>query len=229
MLDAAYNHGVLRVVPVTLLVASFLTVEVHAQRSVATFQGHAAGVGASTGLNGGNLSSGFFSHSSLGSGGFSPQRGVANGVSPDSFHHRHRQNGVLFPYFVPAYDPFWYEPSENEEAIQPAAPVIEQNDQRQSFMGEKPVPKSQIIEIPSDERATARKPLPPTIFILMSGDKVESRQFLLTASDLSIKVGRYGRTVPLEMLNVDATIAANRERGIDLRIPTDRNEISLSF
>jgi hypothetical protein len=50
MMNAAYKQGVLRVVPVTLLVASFLTVEVHAQRSVATFQGHAAGLGASTGL-----------------------------------------------------------------------------------------------------------------------------------------------------------------------------------
>jgi hypothetical protein len=45
MMNAAYKQGVLRVVPVTLLVASFLTVEVHAQRSVATFQGHAAGLG----------------------------------------------------------------------------------------------------------------------------------------------------------------------------------------
>jgi hypothetical protein len=31
------------------------------------------------------------------------------------------------------------------------------------------------------------------------------------------------------LLNRDATIAVNRERGIDFRIPTDLNEISLSF
>jgi hypothetical protein len=31
------------------------------------------------------------------------------------------------------------------------------------------------------------------------------------------------------MLDIDATVTANRERGIDLRIPADRNEISLSF
>jgi hypothetical protein len=89
--------------------------------------------------------------------------------------------------------------------------VVEQRNDGQSLMREKPVPKSQITEIPSHGRATPRKPLPQTIFILMSGEKVESRQFLLTASDLSIKVGRYARTIPFDTLNVDATIAANRE------------------
>jgi hypothetical protein len=67
-------------------------------------------------------------------------------------------------------------------------------------MREKPVPKSQIIEIPSDGRATARKPLPATIFTLMSGEKLESA-FLLTASDLSIKVGRHARNIPLQTHN----------------------------
>ena len=32
-----------------------------------------------------------------------------------------------------------------------------------------------------------------------------------------------------EPLDIEATTAANHERGIDLRIPADRNEISLSF
>jgi hypothetical protein len=195
---------------------------------VATFQGHAAGVGASTGLNGGNLSSGFFSQRGVGNGGFFPQPGFANRFVLDRPHRHHRFDRFSYPYFLPDYGAFWYEPPD-EEAIEPAAPVTEQHNDSQSFVREKPVPKSQLIEIPSDGRATARKPLPPTIFILMSGEKLESRQFLLTASDLSIKVGRYARTIPLETLNMDATIAANLERGIDLRIPADRNEISLSF
>lgn len=224
----AYNHGVLRVLPVTLLVASFLTVEVHAQRSVATFQGHAAGLGASTGFNGRSVSGGFFSQRGVANGGFFAQPGFANRFVLNRSHRHHRLDRVLVPYFLSYYDPFWYEPPD-EEAVEAAAPVTEQHNDGQSFVRETPVPKSQIIEIPSDGRATARKPLPPTIFILMSGEKVESRQFLLTASDLSIKVGRYARTIPLDTLNVDATIAANRERGIDLRIPADRNEISLSF
>ena len=39
----------------------------------------------------------------------------------------------------------------------------------------------------------------------------------------------FQRTIPLDMLDINATIAANREREVDLRIPADRNEISLSF
>jgi hypothetical protein len=52
---------------------------------------------------------------------------------------------------------------------------------------------------------------------------------VLTASNLSLSIGRQERTVPLDVLDIDATIAANHVRGIDLRIPESRNEISLSF
>ncbi|MGA7927600.1 MAG: hypothetical protein WCA20_16615 [Candidatus Sulfotelmatobacter sp.] len=52
---------------------------------------------------------------------------------------------------------------------------------------------------------------------------------MITASLLSVSIDRRHRTVPLELLDVNATITTNHERGIDLRIPDDRNEISLSF
>jgi len=42
---------------------------------------------------------------------------------------------------------------------------------------------------------------------------------------LSVSIDRQQRTVPLEMLEINAAITANRELGIDLRIPADRNEI----
>jgi hypothetical protein len=58
---------------------------------------------------------------------------------------------------------------------------------------------------------------------------VETRRFLLTASVLSFSVDRQQRVVPIDMLDIDATVSANHERGIDLRIPVYRNEISLSF
>jgi hypothetical protein len=68
-----------------------------------------------------------------------------------------------------------------------------------------------------------------TIFVLATGERLEARRFMLTASDLAVVIDRQQRTIPLHMLDIDATVTANRERGIDLRIPTDRNEISLSF
>jgi hypothetical protein len=107
--------------------------------------------------------------------------------------------------------------------------VIEQRDGSQLGNQEKPAPKSQIIDIPGTSRSTAAKILAPTVSILKDGERLESREFLLTASDLSLKVDHYRRTIPLQMLNVDATIAANRERGLNFRIPADRTEITLSF
>jgi len=69
----------------------------------------------------------------------------------------------------------------------------------------------------------------PAIFILANGEQMETRRFLLTASVLTLSVDRRQRDVPFEMLDINATISANRERGIDLRIPADHNEISLGF
>ena len=71
--------------------------------------------------------------------------------------------------------------------------------------------------------------LPPTIFILANGERLETRRYVLTASNLSVSIDRQQRTVPRDLLDINATITANHERGIDLRIPVDGNEISLSF
>jgi hypothetical protein len=91
------------------------------------------------------------------------------------------------------------------------------------------LPKSQFIEIPSAANAAAPKMPPPAVFILASGERLEARRFVLSASLLSVSIDRRQRNVPLAMLDLQATISANHERGIDLRIPDDRNEISLSF
>jgi hypothetical protein len=93
---------------------------------------------------------------------------------------------------------------------------------------EPPIPKAQVIEIPGVANPNA-KALPPTIFILANGERLETRRFVLTASLLSVSIDRHQRTVPLDMLDINATVSTNHERGIDLRIPDDRNEISLSF
>jgi hypothetical protein len=37
------------------------------------------------------------------------------------------------------------------------------------------------------------------------------------------------RTIPLTAINLDATTAANRGRGIDLKFPKNKSEIMLSF
>jgi len=91
------------------------------------------------------------------------------------------------------------------------------------------VHKPLVIEVPGAANSTFGKSLPPTIFILANGERLETRRFVLTASNLSISIDRQQRIVPTGMLDLKATISANQQCGIDLRIPYDRNEISLSF
>jgi hypothetical protein len=125
---------------------------------------------------------------------------------------------------VPYDEPFDYEQPETEAVTNaPVPPVVIPQTPAP------PVPKAQVIEIPVVANSTAVKMLPPTIFILANGERLETRRFLLTANNLSFSIDRRQRTIPLDGLDLDATIAANQERGIDLRIPADRNEISLSF
>lgn len=133
--------------------------------------------------------------------------------------------------FFPYDEPIDYAQTDAEAGTDGAAPlaVILRPDGRPLREPEAPAPKPLVIEIPAVANSSAAKMLPPTIFILENGERVETRRFVLTASVLSFSVDRQQRIVPFDMLDISATISANQERGIDLRIPADRNEISLSF
>ena len=185
----------------TLLVAFVLNGSLQAQRAGATFHGN-------TGRQ--PVHSGFAGH-----------RGFQiRGVPPSGFH-RHDSFGS---YFVLYDEPFGYEQPEAEAVTNgPVPPVVVPP------TPEPPIPKAQVIEIPGVANSTTAKALPPTIFILANGERLETRRFVLTASLLSVSIDRRERTVPFDMLDLNATITTNHERGIDLRIPADRNEISLSF
>ena len=131
-----------------------------------------------------------------------------------------------YPYFLPDD---WYDgDGQYDEAPADGAPpqVIVQRVREERPA--QPLPPAQVINIPSTGSAVA-KSLPPTVFILTNGERLESDRFVLTAKSLSVNVHRSLRTIPLDMLDIDATLAANRDRGIDLRIPNDRNEVSLRF
>jgi hypothetical protein len=204
-----------------LLVSSVLTGSLQAQEAVATFQRHAAGLSTFSALFGQRSSST----------GFSPCLGLPNGVFETCLRSRRdRQYASLLPYYASNYQPFWYEQSDARPASTAALPVvIEQRAHGPASSGEKPMAKSQVIEIPGATNSTAAKSLPPTIFLLTNGERVESHQFLLTVSNLSVSVDRHRRRIPLDMLDIEATKAANRQRGINLQIPADRNELVLSF
>jgi hypothetical protein len=92
-----------------------------------------------------------------------------------------------------------------------------------------PPAEPKIIEVPGVSNQTPAKPLPPTVFILSNGERLETKRFLLRANELSVTIDRHQRTIPLDQVNLEATMAANRDRGINMEIPADPNEISLRF
>jgi hypothetical protein len=208
-----YNLLMPRAALPILLIACILAGSMQAQRRGAMFRGNRGGVQAHSGI--------------VGQGRFFPRRALF----ANHFQHRHFNDGaVLVPYPYP-YDDYGYEQPYSEVAAQgPVAPDgVPPTDERASRTPDAPVPKAQVIEIPVAQDSAAAKTVPPTIFLLTNGERLESRRFVLTASHLLVSIDRQQRTVPLEMLDLNATISSNHERGIDLRIPADRNEISLSF
>jgi hypothetical protein len=203
----------LRAVTLTLLTVSLVMACAQAQRMGAGLHGSvaAAPTARSAFAASGHLGNGFAKRGPL-------------------FHDHHRLGSRRF--FYPYYFPYAYYPY--DEAIDDErtyAEVVECEAEPKviSPAPEAPVPKSQLINIPSAANAAPAKPLPPTIFILANGEQVETTRFLLTAANLSVNLAHRLRTIPLDQLDLDATITANSERGVDLRIPVDQHEVFLRF
>ncbi len=138
------------------------------------------------------------------------------------FHH-HRAGAFYYPYLFPYDEPFAYESPYTEVIEREPAPVVAQ------VVAPQPPIEPKVIEVPGAANQAPAKPLPPTLFILKNGERLEAKRFLLRSNDLSVTIDRRQRTIPLDQVDLDATIAANRERGINLEIPADPNEISLRF
>jgi len=86
-----------------------------------------------------------------------------------------------------------------------------------------------LIEVPQTKEAVVTKRLPPTLFVLTNGERLESHHYLLTAESLQIEVGRHQRTITVSDLDLDATVGANHERGIEITIPRDNNSVLVGF
>jgi hypothetical protein len=214
----AYNLAMSQAALFAVLAASLLAGSLQAQRTGATFHGNSAGLPARSGV--------------VGQRGFPNRVFPRRGMFPSRFQHRHGGAGSLVvPYFFPYNEPFGYEqPYAEAVTNEPVAPAATPHpDDRPSRALEPSLPKAQVIEIPAVPNSTPAKMLPPTIFLLANGERLETRRFVLTATHLFVSIDREQRTVPLDMLDINATITANQERGVDLRVPFDRNEISLSF
>jgi hypothetical protein len=124
----------------------------------------------------------------------------------------------------PPSDNAWRWPSYQQSAntTSPQVIVVEKEDPRPPA----PPPGSpKLIEVPLSKEAPVAKPLPATLFALRDGERLESHHYMITAESLQIVVGRQRRTIPISALDLDATIAANHERGIEVIIPQDRSTV----
>jgi hypothetical protein len=167
---------------------------------------------------------------------FGGRPGFPNGSFPHyPRYHRFRNYGFGFgSWFYPYWDEddfFDYAEAANVPSPPVTAPpviVVESRDYRPPA----PAPESpKLIEVPQTkgETAVTPKPEPPTLFVFANGERLEARRYMLTADSLQVEIGRQRRSISLGEIDIDATIAANRERGIDLKIPTGKNEIFLGF
>lgn len=89
--------------------------------------------------------------------------------------------------------------------------------------------KSLLLDVPQARNSAPVKPSPKTIFVMANGERFESDNYTLDASSLRVAVDGQMRSIPLSALNVNATITANHERGIDLKIPKSRSELVIAF
>jgi hypothetical protein len=111
----------------------------------------------------------------------------------------------------------------------PSPPVVVVQSRDDVRQPASPPQSPKLIELPGAKGDETAQNLGPTVFILASGERLESSRYVLTPDSLRVEIDRRQRTIPLADLNLDATLAANRERGIDLKVPTDRSQIFLGF
>ena len=145
------------------------------------------------------------------------QRGFSNGYSPGRFLRSTGLGAFFSPYFL----------ADNGHSLS-EEPGPEAESQFYAER-ERPPAEARVIEIPPAGQPKEAKPPLPALFVLINGERLEAQRFVLTMSNLSVTIDRHERVIPLEGIDLDATAAANRGRGVNLLIPTDRNEISLSF
>ena len=213
--------------------------------SAAVMQAQMAG-----GFHGG-ASGGGFGHGAIAGKGF-PGKGGFHGGSHGGHGFDHR-NGFAFGYGYPGYGyaalwpgywDYWnggitydwdyvnFPPNDagsNYPPDQPPAPSASASQPVVVMAKEAAPPQSpKLIEIPLPKDSAAQAK-PPAVFVLNNGEQLESRRYVLSVDSLRVEVGHSQRVIPISALNVDATISANQQRGIDLAFPQDRSSLFLGF
>ena len=155
------------------------------------------------------------------------------------FHHRRFFRPFFFPYAVPIYPyyyPFGYQSDfvYSNYAAQPAygereavsvsdlnrlQAEVDQLRQEQTLLlerAEAAPPRSSPQAAPA---AAAREtPAPPTVLVYRDGHRIEARNYAIAGRTLWIFSEERARKVSLAELDLDATIRANEERGVEFPV-----------
>jgi hypothetical protein len=208
--------------------------------------GH-AGVGARAGPRMG-ARAGFSPHSGFGMGGNTPLTGFCDrspfcvtGAAAVSFGQ------VFSPFYTGGwgYDGGWgypgsYGGAEYDNFQQQIAQYIgslgkevqklrEDAERSRYTAPPKPPAEPKIINVSFTEKGP-QAPVPPAVFVLKDGKRIEATRYILTADTLRVqRIGEPPQTMPVDKLNLEATINANRERGLMFKLPTSRNEVFMGF
>lgn len=102
---------------------------------------------------------------------------------------------------------------------------------RRAPMADPNAPQAVIWEAPETpgKKQPPSPPAPPAVFVLSSGDRLETARYLVTVNSVRVEQDGMQRNIPLSELNVDATVAANKARGLNIKFPTDKSQIMLGF
>ena len=169
------------------------------------------------------------------------------------FHHRHRQvvipifvpvyAGYGYPYsYYPDYDPMV--PSYARPAVA-TAPVEEPQAPAQTVFENRPgykapaaygepgaAPPAQTATATPASAASAQPaasiapvaPEPPTILVFKDGHKIEIGNYAIVGETLYNMSGDYRSfKIALASLDLDATVKANEERGLEFHLPVKKN------
>lgn len=92
-----------------------------------------------------------------------------------------------------------------------------------------PVGGAKVIEAREMGHAPRAKAAQKTVFVFTSGERLVADQYTMDSGLLHLTAGGEQRTVALSTLDMRTTLAVNRKRGIELKIPQSRSEMTLAF
>lgn len=162
--------------------------------------------------------------------------GFGFGFGRHFFNNNPFGGGFLYPvgYYPFGYYDNFYGDGYPTEAERPSPVVVVRDERPPQAVVSRPAPVAEpkLIDVPQVSQFSTNAPArsPAVVFILQDGRRIESQNFTITDSTIFIREGRRPATsIPVDQLNVDATLTANHQRGIDLQLPENHSEILLSF